>query len=99
MRAKLTEGVAFSLIDGETQYFLAGTSRGSDELNPVHTDDKWFGCSTVGTPGGLCEVSVECGEHIGGSKAERDRIQLLYREMRMNIRALSFRILVLTHAS
>lgn len=47
----------FSLIDGNTQYFLAGAAKAQDDTDPVHLDETWFGCSTVATPGGLCEVS------------------------------------------
>lgn len=44
-----------SLVDHETQYFVAGVTRediASDEISANHD---WFGCTTVATPGGLCE--------------------------------------------
>lgn len=40
-----------------TQYFLAGSYRtAGDDDDELIQDRKWFGCSTVPTPGGLCEV-------------------------------------------
>lgn len=41
------------------QYFLAGAIRsGADQEDEddVSTNGVWFGCETVPTPGGLCEV-------------------------------------------
>ncbi len=40
------------------QYFLAGALRVADEedSDSVITLGEWFGCSTIPTPGGLCEV-------------------------------------------
>ena len=47
-----------SLIDRAEQYFIAGATRSAstdgDEL--VEDSSTWFGCETVPTPGGLCEV-------------------------------------------
>ncbi len=46
-----------SLIDRTTQYFLAGATRlGEGEIDDIALSREWFGCSTVPTPGGLCEV-------------------------------------------
>lgn len=39
----------------DTQYFLAGSLRTAGDEDLIQ-DGKWFGCSTVPTPGGLCEV-------------------------------------------
>ncbi|KAF8854647.1 hypothetical protein BDZ45DRAFT_656420 [Acephala macrosclerotiorum] len=52
-----------SLVDRGTQYFLAGALRvGSEQHDTsdvdVLTTGKWFGCSTVPTPGGLCENTL-----------------------------------------
>lgn len=47
------------LIALGTQYFLAGAMRvrpPRDDLDDVMATGEWFGCSTVPTPGGLCEV-------------------------------------------
>lgn len=53
--------IAISLIDRQTQYFLAGSAREeSDSEFEVKSDGKWFGCGTVGTSGGLCEVFHHC---------------------------------------
>lgn len=45
-----------SLIDRGTQYFLAGACRTSSQTVDITYDGQWFGCNTVPTPGGLCEV-------------------------------------------
>ncbi|KAL2074846.1 hypothetical protein VTL71DRAFT_8625 [Oculimacula yallundae] len=59
-----------SLIDRGTQYFLAGCLRPSGQEGSVMTAEQWFktsggntytdytGCSTVPTPGGLCENTL-----------------------------------------
>ncbi|CAG8982727.1 hypothetical protein HYALB_00001008 [Hymenoscyphus albidus] len=50
-----------SLVDRGTQYFLAGSCRNAainDDDDDVVQDSKWFGCSTVPTPGGLCENTL-----------------------------------------
>jgi hypothetical protein len=41
-----------------TQYFLAGAIRRqtADDEDDMINQGSWFGCSTVPTPGGLCEV-------------------------------------------
>ncbi|KUJ12833.1 uncharacterized protein LY89DRAFT_622845 [Mollisia scopiformis] len=43
-----------------TQYFLAGAIRTNVAHDPddVITTSEWFGCSTVPTPGGLCEACI-----------------------------------------
>ncbi|CAG8950653.1 hypothetical protein HYFRA_00002863 [Hymenoscyphus fraxineus] len=44
-----------------TQFFLAGSYRNAainDDDDDVVQDSKWFGCSTVPTPGGLCENTL-----------------------------------------
>ncbi len=40
------------------QYFLAGALRvaGEEDSDSAVTLGEWFGCSTIPTPGGLCEV-------------------------------------------
>jgi hypothetical protein len=45
-----------TLIDSTTQYFVAGVVRRDSAINEITIDHNWFGCSTVQTPGGLCEV-------------------------------------------
>ncbi|TGO51750.1 hypothetical protein BCON_0155g00340 [Botryotinia convoluta] len=47
-----------SIIDGSTQYFIAGARR--DKSLPVEdiVNDSWFGCFQVPTPGGLCENTL-----------------------------------------
>jgi hypothetical protein len=46
-----------SVIDRETQYFIAGAIRdGTVEDSSVFYDGTWFGSDTAPTPGGLCEV-------------------------------------------
>ncbi|TVY67501.1 Hybrid signal transduction protein dokA, partial [Lachnellula suecica] len=54
-----------SLINKSSQYFLAGARRTEEEANEdVSTDTNWFGCSSVPTPGGLCEntVALDCSK-------------------------------------
>lgn len=43
-----------------TQYFLAGAVRTKegDDVGDVMITSTWYGCSTVATPGGLCEVGT-----------------------------------------
>jgi hypothetical protein len=52
-----------SLVDRGTQYFLAGAVRTGqvDSDEEVITTGEWFGCQTVPTPGGLCEVGTPSG--------------------------------------
>jgi signal transduction histidine kinase len=45
-----------SLLDEETQFFLAGARKGSDELTVQFTE--WFGCNQVLHFGGLCERTI-----------------------------------------
>jgi hypothetical protein len=43
------------------QYFLAGAVRKAlpdEEEEDVVNNNSWFGCSSVPTPGGLCEVRI-----------------------------------------
>ena len=54
-----------SLVDRGEQYFIAGAHRihrrsidGEDE-SEIILENKWFGCSSVSTPGGLCENTLE----------------------------------------
>ena len=56
---KLGTCLKFNLLG--TQYFLAGAvrtraPRDDADIDDVITTGEWFGCSTVPTPGGLCEV-------------------------------------------
>jgi len=45
------------LIDRTMQYFLAGAIReGTSENEYVVNTATWFGCTSVLTPGGLCEA-------------------------------------------
>lgn len=44
-----------SLVDGTTQYFLAGVTREHAFSPDVRIEYNWYGCSSVETPGGLCE--------------------------------------------
>jgi hypothetical protein len=49
--------IAISMIDRQTQYFLAGSTRTGAEVDlEIVFEGDWFGCKTVGTPHGLCEV-------------------------------------------
>lgn len=45
-----------SLLDEETQFFLAGAQNDSDE--PTTEPAKWFGCDQVSHSGGLCERTI-----------------------------------------
>jgi len=45
-----------SLLDEETQFFLAGARKGGEEL-PVDFS-RWFGCDQVSRFGGLCERTI-----------------------------------------
>ncbi|KAG9236744.1 M3EW, histidine kinase-group I protein [Amylocarpus encephaloides] len=56
--------VMVSLVDKGTQYFLAGACRrpDDDDDETLIDDSTWFGCSTVPTPGGLCENTLALSE-------------------------------------
>lgn len=45
-----------SLLDEETQCFLAGAQKNSD--GPAIEATKWFGCDQVSHSGGLCERTI-----------------------------------------
>lgn len=45
-----------TLVDKTTQYFVAGVVRQDNTVDEIITEHNWFTCSTVETPGGLCEV-------------------------------------------
>jgi hypothetical protein len=64
-----------SLVDHTTQYFLAGVCRKENTADPidVRTDHRWFGCSTVETPAGLCEVCTPDFDGASGLEALRQR--------------------------
>ncbi|RDW78466.1 hypothetical protein BP5796_06318 [Coleophoma crateriformis] len=52
-----------SLIDGQEQFFLGGALRNADNYDDYEELDctdssQWFGCSSVPTPGGLCENTL-----------------------------------------
>jgi hypothetical protein len=47
-----------SLLDAETQYFVAESTKTSDLVDPNNHapgDDIWMGCSSVSKAGKLCE--------------------------------------------
>lgn len=45
-----------SIIDGTTQYFIAGARRDKSSPEDDIVNDSWFGCFQVPSQGGLCEV-------------------------------------------
>ncbi|KAF7901974.1 uncharacterized protein EAF01_007272 [Botrytis porri] len=47
-----------SIIDGSTQYFIAGARRDKSLPEEDIVNDSWFGCFQVPTPGGLCENTL-----------------------------------------
>ncbi|KAF7877649.1 hypothetical protein EAF04_001320 [Stromatinia cepivora] len=47
-----------SIIDGSTQYFIAGARRDKSSPDDDIVNDSWFGCFQVPTPGGLCENTL-----------------------------------------
>ncbi|EDN97608.1 hypothetical protein SS1G_12461 [Sclerotinia sclerotiorum 1980 UF-70] len=47
-----------SIIDGSTQYFIAGARRDKSSPDDDIVNDAWFGCFQVPTPGGLCENTL-----------------------------------------
>ncbi|KFY25471.1 hypothetical protein V493_04610 [Pseudogymnoascus sp. VKM F-4281 (FW-2241)] len=55
-----------SLIDNTTEYFVAGVSRPDNNSHEITTSNDWFGCSTIETPGGLCENVIA----MDGTKGE-----------------------------
>lgn len=52
-----------SLLDEETQFFLAGADKDSTKSDVEHT--KWFGCDQVNHYGGLCErtIAIDSTQH------------------------------------
>ncbi|ESZ95938.1 M3EW, histidine kinase-group I protein [Sclerotinia borealis F-4128] len=47
-----------SIIDGSTQYFIAGARRDRSSTEDEIVNDSWFGCFQVPSPGGLCENTL-----------------------------------------
>jgi hypothetical protein len=56
--------IHYSLIDAETQYFVAESTKTVDLVNTAQHapgDDIWMGCSSVSKAGKLCERYYHCG--------------------------------------
>ncbi|QSZ34752.1 hypothetical protein DSL72_007610 [Monilinia vaccinii-corymbosi] len=47
-----------SIIDGSTQYFIAGARRDKSSPEDEIVNDSWFGCFQVPSQGGLCENTL-----------------------------------------
>ncbi|KAG4027518.1 hypothetical protein MFRU_029g00420 [Monilinia fructicola] len=47
-----------SIIDGTTQYFIAGARRDKSSPEDDIVNDSWFGCFQVPSQGGLCENTL-----------------------------------------
>ncbi|KAB8297341.1 hypothetical protein EYC80_002688 [Monilinia laxa] len=47
-----------SIIDGSTQYFIAGARRDKSSPEDDIVNDSWFGCFQVPSQGGLCENTL-----------------------------------------